>query len=115
MKIHVSRTKYLRGYIGPGDQGFYGVDATDKRLDALDEDQHKNVENGYDHKEVFTMGKEFDLEHTRFIICCLDQTHFQTLRFSNTWCSWWRERSCTGFGRCSPRNRWCSRTCYMAP
>eukprot|EP01084_Bolivina_argentea_P034935 64730_1 len=70
MKIHVSKTKYLRGYMAHGEQGYYGLDDTDKRLDVDDTDsvqkEREQKDLITDMKEVFTMGTELDLNHKYF-------------------------------------------------
>eukprot|EP01084_Bolivina_argentea_P303584 524176_1 len=65
MKIHASHTQYLRGYLGCGDQGYYGYDDTDKRLDN-EYNINKQQQNITDMKEVFTMGTQLDLNHKYF-------------------------------------------------
>ncbi|KAJ9457439.1 Sexual differentiation process protein isp7 [Diplonema papillatum] len=52
-RIHVTKTGGLRGYIGVHEQGDYGVDASDKRLNADPAPGELR-----DYKEVFTLGTE---------------------------------------------------------
>ena len=72
LKIHVNTTPYLRGYMSPGDQGYYGLDDTDKRHDIHYNDSEKlqkdleQKEIITDMKEVFTMGTELALTHKNF-------------------------------------------------
>ena len=76
MAIHTSTTPYLRGYMGIGDQGSYGFDLSDKRLDNMKDntDTHTDIEEKLndgvstlgDLKEVFTMGTELAQTHKCF-------------------------------------------------
>ena len=63
MQIHVSTTQCLRGFVAHGEQGYYGLDDTDKRHDSEDTDYSKQVP---DAKEVFTMGTALDPSHRHF-------------------------------------------------
>ena len=74
MTIHTSTTPYLRGYIGIGDQGSYGFDLSDKRLENMKDtesdtasiEMNDKASTLGDLKEVFKMGTELPQTHEYF-------------------------------------------------
>ena len=66
MKIHVSKQAGFRGYSSFYEQGTYGVDLTDARVDSESPSSQTSPDNTMDHKEVYHMGTELSPTHRHY-------------------------------------------------